>query len=80
MSNFDAKCTKFDFSWGSAPNHDGVFSILLVEFQSPTFKEREEKKKEDRKWQKMKRQGLEEKEKKRGNICYIKVKFRSLRV
>jgi len=41
------KCTKFDFCWGSTPDH-------LAGFKAPTSKEREAKMEggEDREWRK----------------------------
>jgi len=45
MSDFKAKCTKFDFGWGSAPDPaGGAYSAppdSLAGFKGPTSKERE---------------------------------------
>ena len=47
MSNFKAKCTKFDFGWGSAPDPaGGAYSAPpapLAGFKGPTSKGREGK-------------------------------------
>jgi len=56
MSDFKAKCTKFDFCWGSAPD-------LLAVFKRPTSKGREGEEKEwKRNGGKWKRRGVEGRE------------------
>jgi len=50
LSYFKAKCTKFDFGWGSAPDPaGGAYSAPpgpLAGFKGPTFKAREGRKDE----------------------------------
>jgi len=47
MSDFKVKCTKFDFRWGSAPDHAGRAHSAppgpLAVFKGPTCKGREGK-------------------------------------
>ena len=43
ISSLKLKCTKFDFSWGPAPDPAGELAVLLqtlAEFKGPTFKGR----------------------------------------